>query len=605
MSTVVTYNGVTLRNVVTREWDEQLVFDPSDTDPIGKRYVLSFEAFIHREAADSQSTTFVGDGSQFGNATSALVGLRSKLMQERKSLTVSFGGHVAVSAEPFRARIDGQSTDVNNGPKPRSFRIVHVASDRLYRIRWTIEAVVLDCPQRSFANSDVTLSNRWNTRELMDENFRRIRVSQGQLRLAGSARRDNDCFAHAFRRLCFPPLEDGFARRSVIFQEEKCGNALNWEVVDHQTYYAPPYPATQIRGRHSGSTIDGYRFIQQCQVALTGPPHCDVRALLERAMQVCIYRLNWEQFQPTGLRATQRIIDATIQEDIGEVANIQVSIRTEEIGEDGRLAMTKIRNRRLGMLELPPLTMINDSGHEEDIAGSEYRITKCPIPSLYGYESRGGPASSLSIAFLRCVVQSKCSGAASPTLSTSAADSGEGYERERYETEVYQGYDSDELSDPDAGETWDDDHLSFMYMRVAAASEYIQDVPHVRLPIASSSGGGPTCTICQLSEGLAARVMTVDFERLGAWPQIPPWQNFSLGDVQFTRVGFDLRLLPVRPSEDATQLIYRAAPEYVHYADRPLPSNQVVSIVRLPVLSEQFAEDSVDLVDVINPSLQA
>ncbi len=124
MATTVTYNGVTIHNVVTRRWDQEIVYDDSDTDTIGARFSLDFEGIIHAQVptgggltSTPAHTTGAGIGNNPISATEAYKSARARLSEPREDLVVRFGGEVALlvtSSE--RSEVD--SMDVNHGPKP-------------------------------------------------------------------------------------------------------------------------------------------------------------------------------------------------------------------------------------------------------------------------------------------------------------------------------------------------------------------------------------------------------------------------------------------------------------------------------------------------------
>ena len=63
MATVVTYNSVELHNVQTKQWDEEIVYDPSNTDVMFHRFKLRFAGIIHNQGSVSGSGSLGDEGS--------------------------------------------------------------------------------------------------------------------------------------------------------------------------------------------------------------------------------------------------------------------------------------------------------------------------------------------------------------------------------------------------------------------------------------------------------------------------------------------------------------------------------------------------------------
>ena len=51
MATTVLYNYVTIHNCVTREFDQELLYDASGTDLVAVRYKIGVEGYVHAQQA--------------------------------------------------------------------------------------------------------------------------------------------------------------------------------------------------------------------------------------------------------------------------------------------------------------------------------------------------------------------------------------------------------------------------------------------------------------------------------------------------------------------------------------------------------------------------
>lgn len=617
MSTKVQYGSVVLENVSTRRWDETVVFDESGTDQIGVRYNLTFDAIVHQQVVPVTSAhLYVDDGSVYSTPPQRLVGIKKQLTTQRQELKVWFGDDLVLNAKPITGQlgtVDGR-TDIENGPRPESFEIFHIASDRVFRIRWSVSVVLRGC-DITYSDGDTrfAINNRWSVREAMDENHRITRTISGTLRLAGAATETNSMLPQAFRSLCFPGLEDGFRRTSVSFQAEKTGLALSYEITDVQGRYAPPFPATDMQATHTTSTDVGITFFTDINVTMIGPPHCDVRDLIQRAIQVAQYRLNYLDPDPAEAgflpQKTQMIVAASVAEKLSaEHAHVDVQIRVQEMREEPRFLMGRMMSNRFGTLELPPLATFGGANSSVDIEGTEYFVNKFPLPALWGTDEWAGARSPLALAFLRNLLQSPCSGAQAlgePTSSNPIV--GNRYNSDRYnDTSVYADPDSSSIETTDAAGTWSDTHLDAMYLTVSQSSHLTWEQPLVRMPVANHAGGtAQSSTIVALSAPMSGRYVAIDFERYGKEPELPPWKLHSIGQANLTGALLDLEQLPPRISNGGEGLIYRARATYEYLADREISRTSEVPIGRLPIVAESFAESTSNLSNVFNESLDA
>ena len=612
MATTVIYGGVRLENVTTREWREAVELDDSGTDQIGIRYALTFEAIVHQQRLPvSSSHLYADDGGAYSTPAQRLVAIKKQLMTHRQQLQVLFGADQVLVAKPITGQggnVDGR-TDIANGPAPVSCEIIHIASDRVFRIRWSVSVVLRGC-EITYAEGDArfAINNRWSVRESMDESFRITRTISGSLRLAGSPAASNQLLPQAFRSLCFPGLEDGFKRVTVSFQAEKSGLALSYEIVDRQARYAPPYPATDMTGSHRAETSDGVTFGLSVAVRLQGPPHCDIRQLIQRAVQVCQYRLNWEQGQGAvdALSGTRALIThASIAESLGEVPEVEVAISVKVLGKKGHEALTAVRDTKFGTLELPPLAFVNG----DDIQGTEYQLNKFPLPALWGTDEWAGARSPLALAFVRCVLQAPCSGAQPiGTPQVANLEVGQRYNRERYgETQVYADPDTSYLEEAPLDETYSQEHFASQYTTISAAAGYTWQQPVVALPVANAAAGtdAQTCTIVPLAAATSTRSFTVDYERLDQPPELPPFRPHQVGAAQFMGTMLNVEILPPRPSAAGDRTIHRIRATYSYVGDRPVNPHGIVPIGRLPHVAPERAESTAQLGQIFNESLDA
>ncbi|HUT90256.1 MAG TPA: hypothetical protein VMY37_12210, partial [Thermoguttaceae bacterium] len=170
--TDVIYNGIELHNVTTRQWDQQVVYDESGTDPIAIRFMLAFEAILHLQSfsTSSQWVGKTGGTAADGGFHSSISRVHELLSQPRRILQVYFNGKSVLAVNPPGPNIHQTRPDmfdVDNGPKPQHVRLMHIVSNKVARVQFAISATLLGCPG-TVGNTTPVLNNRWSVAEEMD-----------------------------------------------------------------------------------------------------------------------------------------------------------------------------------------------------------------------------------------------------------------------------------------------------------------------------------------------------------------------------------------------------------------------------------------------------
>lgn len=227
----------------------------------------------------------------------------------------------ALGASPWM-----QFFDTQNGPKPANVEVTYIAGYKHFRVKFSIEASVVDglfvpyladdrdFPERSRdyypagaanqarksnqeqASTDINvedlgiLSNRWSVSESRDASFFMQRVTQGKIIV-----RSMDTFATMKRHLCIPPLARGFQRISMKFIQSPDGLSMDYTVVDQQRYAAPPWPAIDWSGTHREEVeAFGFTGVGQCTVTLRGAAGTSKVLLFQAAIKTIEHRFNYK-----------------------------------------------------------------------------------------------------------------------------------------------------------------------------------------------------------------------------------------------------------------------------------------------------------------------
>lgn len=584
MATTVTYNGITLHNVVTRRFDQEITYDQSGTDLIGHKFSLSFEGILHAQRVPlSLSTAYIAPiGISSANSAAAVYDTVKRLLgQPRGLLIVQFGGQTVLSAGP--TAISGETAvgrggldpDVDNGPKPRRVAISHVSGNSVYRVSFDIDCTLSLC---SPGRSNMVLSNRWQIVESMDANFFVERRIQGRMRLSSS----HGVGGHAFKHVIVPGLEIGFARKRVEFAVEENGLDCTYTIVDNQVHTSAPWPATKMSARHTEATSDGVKFISDVYVRLDGPPHVDKRLLIERAVQIADNRLNFiEQTTSTGEDEPQMLIEfAQITDHIGEEATVELNIRVQQLRTAGEF-LTHVRKEVLGT----PLALEQLKDDAGDINGTEYDPRLSPYPALYGYDPHGGERRPAVLLLLQCYLQNPCINIHSPSQGQQEADNENTPEREREGTQVEErppGSIEEEQLD-----RYSDSARAALYTMSKITTQYVTQDMKVAMPISrivpARNIQAPTNVIFDLCEPQAYKKIDIDVERAGQLPELPePHAVITDGTLVATRKSKDERLYPPVLSADGRHQIFRIEATYWYILNRPPLDGEQLRIGRHP-----------------------
>lgn len=587
MSTDVIYNGVEMHNVVTRQWEEEIVYDQSETDVIGHKYHLMFEGLLHAEKIASQfdstlTPAWIAGTGGIASQTSAVSiekELRRRLREPRQTLSVLIGDELILGVVPTTSQTRTLfDRDVSNGPHPKTVRITSVVGSKVFRIQFEIETTKLECTDSNSGGTiPLVINNRWSVAELTDENFYITRRINGRIRLSAS----NLSAGHSFKPLVVPSLEDGFKRDSVDFEITENGLDATYTIVDQQVHTSAPFPATDLSGRFSVSTADGVTYFSRIEVHLVGSPDADKRDLLTRAVQIADTRLNL-------LGATSAnsflITDAEISEDIGKLNIVDLSITTRDLSEP-REFLTNLRTDTFGK----PLELDALQSEGEDVEGSDYQPNKSRVPRIFGYDPGAGNRSPAFLFLLECYLQDPCSpvhgilGTQSGRLSTGESGPGEN----RSETSVT-GTVVATIKERDS-DLYTQDHKEAIYTLARIETTYWIDGKRVQIPIASESNDGATSVIVRLSAPQARREIKYEIERVGDWPQVPDSpQTYTDSSGEGTAlVGTLLENnftpLPPAPSPAADSLLHKLSGRMLYALNRPPTSTERLKTGVLPI----------------------
>lgn len=613
MATIVEYNGITLYNVMTRKWDEEVVYDSTGTDEIGKKYSFVFQGVLHQQRVPltnaevfvSSGDTSVDNGIVAGSLFSLLEHVRRVLNHPRGVLRILFGtslaSTLALEVGPATATQTGQITgnhDIDNGPKPRVISVVPIGS-KAFRITLAIDATVGTCVGKTRTKDNMVINNRWSVSEGMDDSFFVTRRITGQLRLAAGVFNTstspsgvalvNGFPGHAYKHLTIPPLENGFKREGITFTSSADGLNCNYEIIDRQVHTAAPWPATKLEGTHTEATSFGTFFSSEMHVRLTGDAACDKRLLIERAIQILDQRL----YLSSVAENTQGWVDNfSITDHIGEQAIIEASARinrSDQIAGSDTVTGGANPNLFWGLLGktlyLPSLSV---SGKE--VANTNYNYQQSRVPWLYGYKaSEAGPEHERRPAvlfFLHCYLQNPCTDVHDVGPGNPKPEEPTEYEYPREDTPPVYESENPPVAYQPTSDTFSESTKAAIYTTAEVSSEYCTKTMVVGLPIASvapqnspngllpssllaQSPSVATTRLIPLSGPQNYRIQRMNLERIGAEPELPtPVTFYMQGQARAALIDSKIEILAPIRSPDGSQQVNRVVATYVYQLDR-------------------------------------
>lgn len=568
MSTVVEYNGVVMRGVMTREYDAEATWDASGTDIIGQKIRFTFQGMIHDQGLSTQAVEFQGAAPRW--VPSKVEYYRRLLMTARLPLIIRKHNTTNNNAlerefvcnEARPNNIGDPNTDINNGPRPISANVIHVTGDRVFRVTFVIECMQGTCagPYEATKGSNKVCNNRWAVSESMDANYYVTRTIRGRIRLSSGL-----WSPHMFKGLVVPKLEPNFARTAIEYDALETGLEATYTVTDRQVTYAAPYPCTQFSARHEETTEDCLQFTSSMSVTCWGDLSTNKVDLLSRAFQIADARLDFLNRK----NALNFLIEyASIVDEMNQNENrVDLSIRLRRFDTNLAGYFSNLMTGKIGQ----PLKLPN------------YDASVSRTPAVWGYTSSGTrDVDAVSQFFSYCYLQDPCA-------ATKSVSGGEPLKERRNdyvpETTERKAYSTKQLPPTDDAYNFSGEHSKAIYVSARATSVYGTDSRRAHLSLAWSNTKDTAKSVL-LGGGRATRTITVDCERIGAWPSIPTAKDeYKDGDMTGKLLKAWKEPMPATLSPDGRTKIYRIRAFYKYGLNRPPTKKETLRVGVLPFTS--------------------
>ena len=616
--TSVTYNGIEMHNVVTRQWDEQVVYDESGTDPISIRYVLGFEGILHmqpgeegRETDFSNTPAWTGaEGAQSAANTwgDSRADVERRLSTPRRTLLIKMADVevLRVTAANQDSKTSKDDWDTDNGPKPQQVRLTHIVSNRMARVQFSIIVQILGCANPNTGDHTV-LNNRWSVAEEIDDDFYTTKTITGTVRFSISDPKHGPV-GHSFKGVVVPPLEAGFRRARLQFLVTPDGLTGKYTVIDRQVQMAAPWPATRIRYRHTEATQDGTNFMRECYVRLDGPPNADKRLLMARAIQIIENRIPaiTKQFSEEVGQENAVIPQAlSLTDDGGERNTVEAYMRVlMPIGSDTNEASHRARlgSVLVGKFGSPIETLPRLQGATNE--PGTYDMTQSPVMPTYGFDHTG-PRTPVASFLYQVYLQTQCLAGAEQhhvASDTAASSSGflEGKGNNKDKDTIVTQAEADAIPIDDNANIFATDSAlkSKPYSYYRAESTYFYNSMRTQMPIArvyTANDSQDTSVVFTLGGRQCRREIRVDGERMNEWPEIPkPLDSYEEGGMTGFRLSFFHRCHAPILTVDGKAKLFRITAYYVYAMNRPPLTSEKLSTGVLPFTSMEMKDTQYD-----------
>lgn len=564
--TTIVYNDTIIRDVLTNQIQQRVMYDPSGVDPIGLTVRVDATGYAHASGDELDPN--------FGHYTGATPTdamrdyLLRRLNMPRRPFRMTVGNETLFSIDPHHVEWcklghgyqnpSSINADIDNGPKP-STTITAVIGQHSYRVNFVLEFTIQICNDATsqfqglvslrFAIHDDIDTTDWTTNRTM----------LGRLRVKSKAIHIHQV-ANAF---AVPPLPRGWQRQQISFHEDRGGLELEFVIRDKQVYAAAPKPATDWGGTYTVQVnFGGVTCESECNVWLKGALHTPKTELLTLAAKILDAKTHVMDIDKKHI-----IMGATFTEDLKN-NHVTAKCRIKHAGSEQRAVLVNFRDPEKSLSFGKPLD-------------PDRVMTVPPYDPEVSYVPGRKPGSLAGL--FSCVLTTPCCPIwFSPTNPPA-------YEHEEPEDEPSLIYPLDSvahelahvdlLPDPDA-EAVTQQHKDAMYEDVRVTSRIITNTGIVA---AVTSNG--VATFLQSHGTVQFREVTLEAVRVGAWPEMPSplrklWTDSNGIQHALIKATHDIdgATLDARAGVDARSTRVRM----LYALSRPVAENEPMPACRIP-----------------------
>ena len=513
--TTITYNGITIKNVLTESIDQDVVPEGTGVNPLYVRVVVSCTGIVHNAAGPLT----IGVDPPGGNLADGFNQIVDELMQPGRAFLMMVGGTPLFDVYPGHVRpglpnpnqgdtIDIRKTDVNHGPLP-SLKVISITSGHSMRIHFS---VVMHLPYTDEDGSvpGGAISLRfWITEDIDGDDWTTERTYEGVFRVRHLG---HNVLTEIRNNFHFPALVEGFQRKHIHLAQSPNGLELHFTIRDKEVWAVPPFPATSWKGKQTMFMPEpgGVMLSSEVYVRVKGDkatPKRDLLSLVLRIMDQKLHRIDFSRRNLTIVRAL-RIEDNFTDNEIEMSAVINLTPTKPLVWNIEESNFAKPLNVGVPGVDLFPL-------YKKDKADLVYP-TAC-IQGLFlaalqdplhlsGFPFGNEPARQITYGYINCPLNVVEGVLDENKTKLSPSQKSSSYQMFRMENET------------------------------KAKTGYIQ------LPLGKQSGGTPspgnpggdTAILLRLHRDVAECTLRIEAERINAWPNLPTAQEYNKLGARFT-----------------------------------------------------------------------
>lgn len=558
MQTAFTYNGILVKDVLT----ESIVFDAekesTGVDQIGVACSGSWTGVVHISSGDHT-------GHRVSSLQNSLDDVLMALSKDRRKFELTMGRVALITVVPGAVEpgiafgaVAGtfHQRDLNNGPIPR-VEVLKIVAGVSATIRFSLRWTIPNCgtPGGAVTGDGLVNFRMWISENVDCKTWLTSRTFQGRIRVA-----HKNISPHALARVVtVPPLEAGFRRDFMRWDESSDGLHLDFSFQDREIVASAPYNkfagygAVDWSGRlvHSTETLGATSNIS-VNVRLTGNKKTSVLALAELAYLVIAQKIQYQ----TVVKGQQAFF---------EYFEIAEELADNVIECQARIKHTGRTRDMIGLFNLENSPFIGQPMGDLGV-GYDSNIAFSPAPT-----------AGVGTMFLS-VLQTACQPArmpiGRPTTPPKNVPKTQNQPFTSPGTQNFPQSQSQSAASPS--------QLDAMYFSWKMTS----DLFHVsgRIPVANGAVFTSTdspITIVNLHRPATLREYRIEAERLNKAPQLPSFlDNFrDLNGILHTVTGTP-RISPSVPqlSADGRNLLHHATMEVCYALDKAIAANMRIAV---------------------------
>jgi len=579
----IVYNGQVLYNVHTEGIDQRVLMDPTNVDFVANEVTITVTGTLHQ-----YSPVAMGHGYNTGPALVNADNVLELFGQNRKPFQYYLGDNPVWSVWPveaFNSRTPKSVDwlmDIADGPVVES-TVMNTASDQAMRVRLIIKFTYCPChPQIQRANLSPILSLRWWMADDIDtRTWLTRRTYRGHCKLL-----TREISPHLARYVVMPPLQIGFRRSAISYNELDDGRTLEWQVTDDEVYIQNPFPSCEFSGSSKVIASLSQKGINagQVDVMLRAPKQYDKRWLLHLCCFIMQAKTNFLQAS-TGFRCFVQSVEYGEQLHENVVTASLQCMYTSADPNDGNKTAVLYR-------------VLNSTFGQNLNAGTIPALGTAPPydPQLPTYSIPG--LHTLAGIFVPNI-QSPCypnrsfvGGLYNPEQQQQGTPDGHG------QSPQGGGEGATAVSvDPNLSTS---NNPKTPYLNYRMTQKYKLETNRGQHSVGTAALFNETSAIVAHSAPNARRTITFDASRVNAWPVVPSDQDFFElpiveGDagnpvegvqpgsaIRNSLLSYDLDINSSIPSADGASIMYQMAGTAVFAMNRPYHPSERIFIPRMP-----------------------